>query len=323
MITGPMAAPLVSIMVPTYNHVGFIGAALDSALAQTYPNIEVVIADDGSTDGTMEIVQSYAAKYADRIVALPSAVNSGLSGVIPNCNRAFRACRGKYLCVLEGDDLYLPEKIARQVAWMEEDDRRVVCLHDFEIFDSVTGAHVANFTDKNRLSTGVGAEDFVSRRVDYGTVSRMVRASVVPAHGSDLRLRVVADWLFICECLAAGGVYGHVDGVLARYRLHPYNITRMAQLDQVRFEDQLTTLALLQARYPHLTPACREGRAETLFWHAWSHLKQGEQTPARRLAMAAVREKLSIRRLGLAAVVLLPKRPAQRLVKWYRHATAD
>ena len=151
----------------------------------------------------------------------------------------------------------------------------------------------------------------------------MVRASVMPVHGSNLRLRIVADWLFICECLTAGGMYGYINGVHARYRLHANNITRIEQFQQVCFEDQLTTLALLQARYPHLTAACREGRAETLFWHAWSHLKQGDEAAARRLAVAAVREKFGIRRVGLAAVASLPKRPAQRLVKWYRHAAVD
>ena len=105
-----MSEPLVSIMVITYNHVDFIGAALDSALAQTYPNIEIIVGDDGSTDGTAEIVDSYAERFPQRIRAMPRKVNTGVTGINENSSRVLRACRGKYLCVLEGDDSVIPRE---------------------------------------------------------------------------------------------------------------------------------------------------------------------------------------------------------------------
>src|SRR5438876_4969055 len=136
-----MTNPLVSILVATYQHAEFIGEALESALAQTYPNVEIIVADDGSTDGTAEIVESYAHRYPTRITKLPRKVNTGIEGIYENYARALRACRGQYVCFLEGDDLYLPEKVEKQVAWMEQDGRRVLCTVDVDVFDSATGAH--------------------------------------------------------------------------------------------------------------------------------------------------------------------------------------
>src|SRR5436190_1781919 len=142
-----MGEPLVSIIVPTYQHAGFIGPALDSALGQTYTNCEILVADDGSTDGTWEVIQAYAQRHPGRLTVLPQKANSGVAGLLDNTRRALRLCRGKYLCILEGDDLYLPRRIERQVAWMEADARRVLCGHDVDVFDSETGAHLFYWSD--------------------------------------------------------------------------------------------------------------------------------------------------------------------------------
>jgi glycosyltransferase involved in cell wall biosynthesis len=312
-----MTGPLVSILVATYQHVEFIGEALDSALAQTYPNIEVIVADDGSTDGTAEIVESYARRHPGRITVLPRKVNTGIDGIYENCARALRAGHGKYLCFLEGDDAYLPRKVEKQVAWMEEDDRRVLCAVDVDVFDSATGAHLFYLSDRHPLRAGTGADAIVRGQFGPATVGTMVRAGAAPRHGWEPRLRLVFDWLFWIECVADGGSYGYVDSVEARYRLHANSMMRAAHFDQVRLEDQLTTLALVQARYPHLGAACRDGRALKLEQHAMLRVRRGDFAAARHLALEAVREKIGVRRLGLAMFTLLPHRQAKAFLRWY------
>jgi hypothetical protein len=145
----------------------------------------------------------------------------------------------------------------------------------------------------------------------------MIRACAAPRGGWDSRLRLVFDKLFWIECLAAGGAYGYVEGVNARYRLHANSMTRVPKFDQVRLEDQLTTLALVQARYPHLGSACRSGRAYVLQQHALLKMRRGELAAARELSWGAVREKVEARRLGLAMVAWLAGRRATTLVRWY------
>lgn len=120
--------PLVSIVIPVFNGSNYMREAIDSALAQTYPHIEVLVVNDGSRDGgaTAEIARS----YGDRIRYFEKE-NGGVSSAL---NLGIREMRGSYFSWLSHDDLYGPEKIARQVTLLREldDDRAVaVCRTDF------------------------------------------------------------------------------------------------------------------------------------------------------------------------------------------------
>ncbi|MDQ2100212.1 MAG: glycosyltransferase [Tychonema bourrellyi B0820] len=108
--------PLVSICIPTYNGAAFIGEAIQSALAQTYPNIEVIISDDGSTDETIAIAQSFTSQTsADLRIILHR--NYGLS---QNWNFCISQAKGKYIKFLFQDDFLAPECIAKMVAVAEQ-----------------------------------------------------------------------------------------------------------------------------------------------------------------------------------------------------------
>ncbi|MFM9267852.1 glycosyltransferase [Tychonema sp. BBK16] len=108
--------PLVSICIPTYNGAAFIGEAIESALAQTYPNLEVIISDDGSTDATIAIAQSFTSQTsADLRIILHR--NYGLS---QNWNFCISQAKGKYIKFLFQDDFLAPECIAKMVAVAEQ-----------------------------------------------------------------------------------------------------------------------------------------------------------------------------------------------------------
>ncbi len=282
-----MSQPLVSVCVPTYNHVDFIGGALSSALEQDFDSLEVVVADDGSTDGTYDVVRDYEEKYPGRLVVLPSQPNRGLAGLVTNYNRALRACRGRYVAFLEGDDLYLPGKITRQVEWMEADPRRALCGHDVEAFDSHSGQRLYLWSDHFRLRSGKGARNVVRGNVPFCTVSVMIRASTVPPGGFDERLRAVLDWKFWIDCLASGGRFGYVEGVHARYRRHSGNLT--ARFQEIRQDDQFVTLGLVESRYPHLFGSCRHARAALCYSMGIAALRSNDRRRARLCFANAVR----------------------------------
>jgi len=107
--------PLVSVIIPTYNRPEYLRLTVESVLAQTYPNIEVIVADDASTDHTPEVM----AAYGDRVRYLREPVNTGGEQVILT---GLAAARGKYINFLDHDDLMYPQKIARQVERLEADD---------------------------------------------------------------------------------------------------------------------------------------------------------------------------------------------------------
>lgn len=108
-----MARPLVSVIMPAYNAAPFVKAAIDSVLAQTYSNIELIVVDDGSTDGTGEIVQRYGSKLSyiyQRNSRQAAARNTGLWHA-----------GGEVLAFIDADDIWLPEKLEKQVALLEQD----------------------------------------------------------------------------------------------------------------------------------------------------------------------------------------------------------
>jgi glycosyltransferase involved in cell wall biosynthesis len=103
----PRDLPLVTALVTFHNQARFVRPALDSVLGQSYPRLETVVVDDGSTDGTA----AECARYGDRI----RVISRENGGVALARNTGLQAARGNYIAHLDGDDVWHPEKIARQV----------------------------------------------------------------------------------------------------------------------------------------------------------------------------------------------------------------
>lgn len=119
---------LVSIIVPNYNSEKFIKETLDSVLAQTYQNWEMFVVDDCSTDGSVEIIRSYAEKDA-RIRLVLREKNSGVANVR---NAGIQLANGEYIALLDSDDVWTADKLARQVSLLQETGADLAyCSYDF------------------------------------------------------------------------------------------------------------------------------------------------------------------------------------------------
>ena len=105
------AEPLVSILVSNYNYARYIAQSIESALDQTYTNIELIICDDGSTDDSIHVIEKYERK--DQRLRLIRKANGGQGS---GFNAAFAASRGEIIALLDSDDLFLPHKVERIVA---------------------------------------------------------------------------------------------------------------------------------------------------------------------------------------------------------------
>src|SRR5579859_7571422 len=103
---------LVSILIPAYNAAEYLGATLESALAQTWPSKEIIVVVDGSTDDTLAIAKSFASSQ----VKVFSQAQSGASAAR---NKAYRECQGELIQFLDADDLLEPNKIQTQVERLE------------------------------------------------------------------------------------------------------------------------------------------------------------------------------------------------------------
>ncbi len=127
-------APTFSVVVPVYNHAPYVGAALDSILAQTDPDWEAVVVDDGSTDGTPRIVDQYARQ--DPRIRVYHKPNGGVASAL---NRGVSEARGEWICWLSSDDLFERTKLEVHREWMRRRSDVRFFFTDFLILDHATG----------------------------------------------------------------------------------------------------------------------------------------------------------------------------------------
>lgn len=124
---------LVSVIMPAYNAEKYIEEAIISVLHQTYPNYELVIVNDGSTDKTGYIISEYKDKFYDKIVYIDKKVNEGTASTL---NRAIREASGKYICWLSADDVFFEDTVESLVKFLEEHKEYDIIFSDFELIDS-------------------------------------------------------------------------------------------------------------------------------------------------------------------------------------------
>ncbi|MBQ7688857.1 MAG: glycosyltransferase family 2 protein [Clostridia bacterium] len=125
---------LVSIIMPSYNTADYIGASINSVLAQTYQNWELIIVDDCSTDATDAAV---AAFQDPRIRYLKNGRNSGAA---VSRNRALREAKGKWIAFLDSDDLWLPQKLEKQIAFMKKNR----CAFSYTAYEEISSDGTPN-----------------------------------------------------------------------------------------------------------------------------------------------------------------------------------
>jgi glycosyltransferase involved in cell wall biosynthesis len=125
--------PLVSILINNYNYGQFLTTAIDSALNQTYENIEIIVVDDGSTDNSPAIIDS----YGDQIIAVLKH-NGGQASAF---NTGFARSQGAIICLLDADDLFLPHKIAEVVKALATYQQSGWCFHPLKIFNQPEEYH--------------------------------------------------------------------------------------------------------------------------------------------------------------------------------------
>lgn len=137
---------LVSVIIPTYNRSQFVTEAIESVLAQTYPHIELIIVNDGSTDDTKERLLP----YMDRIVYIEKE-NGGISSAV---NAGLKVANGKYIARLDDDDLFMPEKTEKQLKMFEENPEAGLVTCAYFITDEVgRPISVKNMPNYSRYTT--------------------------------------------------------------------------------------------------------------------------------------------------------------------------
>lgn len=200
---------LVSIIIPSYNAAKYIKEAVDSALAQTYKNLEIVVVDDGSTDDTKTVLESYVASGRIRYIYQG---NKGLAGAR---NTGIRAAKGDYIAFLDADDLFLPDKVAEQIRVFEENPEYRICYSDLLHFseDGQTYHH------RYQYPSGDVFEPLLHRQL-INPLTVMVERKMFEKYGFfDETLRRSEDWDLWLRWAHAGEKFYYLNKPLARYRI--------------------------------------------------------------------------------------------------------
>jgi len=235
--------PKVSIIIPAFNQARFLGAAIESALRQTFSDLEVVVVDDGSTDETRQV----AAGFGDRIRYIRQD-NTGLPGAR---NQGIRESSGEYLCFLDSDDFYHPDKLQRQVELLDGDPELGFVYCDIVTTDEA-GQPLPEQPSVNSATRQMSGNIFQTLMLAgyFPPHTVMIRRTVLEAVGHfDLNLGGHADYELWLRTSAAGHKACFIPERLAYYRTYA---TSMSKDGQHMADTRLATFQKLCRLHPDL-----------------------------------------------------------------------
>ena len=210
--------PLVSIIIPSYNHEEYIEQAVRSVIDQTYENIELIVIDDGSTDGSLTLLSNLSIKFGFTFVAQEN------QGVCNALNRGIREfSKGQVLCILGSDDRFHPNKIELQVKELSDNKSSEFCFTQAVEFDSNSGKDLRVFPRKRFTGRVLNKIIFIQ---PYAAGSIMFTRSLYDKVGGFDPSLEAEDWDFSIRC-ASRTEFSCVPESLFYYRSHANNIMKV------------------------------------------------------------------------------------------------
>jgi glycosyltransferase involved in cell wall biosynthesis len=247
--------PTISVVIPTYNRAQIIGRTIQSVLNQTYPDFEVIIVDDGSTDNTEEVVKGFG---DDRLRYIRMKENSGTAGV-PR-NKGIEAARGEYIALLDSDDEWLPEKLEKQVSKFKSLSPDVGVVYcGYACVNGKTGETLIEYLPNAR---GDVFRSAVEGRLRLAGHTPLIRKECFEKAGVfDVELLGSEDWDMWIR-LAQHCYFDFVPEILARY--YVYGAQKSANLErQIQGYERITrkyqnhlSKRLLSKRLQHIGTLC-------------------------------------------------------------------
>jgi len=301
--------PTVSVVIPAYNAERYIGETLESVLAQTYRDFEIVVVDDGSTDGTREIVRNYGEPV--RLVEQPN------SGPAAARNRGIREARGELIAFIDADDLWLPEKLALQMPMFADEEVGLVCCR-VQLIDESGRELPTSEREKfsgwafEKLLEGnfIGTSTVVARRAALEEAG-LFPEDLVWCEDWCLWLRVALRWKLEC-----------VRQVLVLHRRHDQSLT--AQKESA-FQGALAVLDRISREVAsgRLRRVARATGRRVRRSRAFGRLREGDWEGARKLLVETLaRQPLDPKALGALILTCAPRWAREALARRLRRTPA-
>ncbi len=252
-----MSGPNFSVIIAVYNGAATLARAIDSVLAQSYPPLEIIIVDDGSTDDTAAIAQRYGES-----VRYSHQDNAGVSVAR---NAGARIARGEWLAFLDADDWYYPDRLRLHAEWIMRDSQLDFLTGDYDYVrpdgSRISGSMEKHVSGRVLLQKAGAASEIIMMNADFEvfvadhfgdthTLS-VPRQTFLKLGGYPVGFRVCEDVYFLTRLCAASRRVGVVCVPLAAYLIHDQSATRRdplrAQTDNVR---TLVAMAAESRNYP-------------------------------------------------------------------------
>ncbi len=265
--------PTVSVVIPAFNREPFIRSTVGSVIKQTYSSVQLLVTDDGSTDGTTRILQALASDGHLRLLHHPHNENRGQSASI---NLALEHATGKYISILDSDDMFAPNKLEVMVDYLERhpdiglvySNGYAVDEHDNILYEMHAPDHQEH-NDPNRLLMDcyfLLPQNAVVRKSVFDEAGRF-EESFRSAQDHDMLLR-------IAEITKMAYIPDH----LFYYRRHGDSIS--AKRQDVRWKTGFEILRRAAERYPYRKSTLRKRKAVLHFRMAQVYWRAGEKTKA-------------------------------------------
>lgn len=284
-----MSEPLVSVLMPVYNAERYVAEAVESILAQTFADFEFLIIDDGSTDGSLPILEQYARQ--DGRIRLVSRANTGYLAAL---NEMLGMARGELIARMDADDIAMPERLERQASYLRANPS---CL-------LVGGRGLVVDPDGDPLCHWNSEQtheeiDALHMTGDRGSVichpTAMMRREAVLAVGKYREPFYTAEDLDLFLRLAERGRVANLPQVLLKYRMHPTSVCHTRKRSQQEAIRAAIADARVRRGFPINTSPTDElgppaGPPQHRLKWAWWALTAGNVLTARKHAMACLVE---------------------------------
>lgn len=264
-----MSTPVVSYIVAAYNHEQYVEALISSILEQTYANLELIVIDDGSTDGTYDILQRMA--QSDFRIRLYTQSNQG---VVTTRNRGMKYARGSFVSVVDSDDL-LPVERTQDLLRVLMDNPHVTMVYGNAQLIDRNGVKFKDFFDMYPPRKGEFSQELFASYCFVPAISVMFRRESFEASGPFWGPGPNADYLKWIELGMLGDIVCLKDKVLGYWRIHSHNTSRPGDIGEriKQYEQLKLALEQLAYRYPDL--AYKLGQKRLSWRYSRCHLMAG------------------------------------------------
>jgi glycosyltransferase involved in cell wall biosynthesis len=281
--------PKVSVLLPSFNFERYLPIAIKSVLSQSYPDLELIITDDCSTDGSREIAEQWR-RLDDRVVTVFHDVNRGLAATR---NSALAVSSGDFVAFCDADDIWMPHKLKVQMECFLRNAELGGVHSDSAIIDgdgNLTGQRFSSsFHRIGQKTTGDLFEELCQRSFLCVPTVILRREAIEYAGGFDARLRSLEDWVCWAKVSRKYCFY-YVDDALVQYRLHAAglssNVKGMAH-------NRVKALQVLLEAFSDISPRLR---SRMLYSLGMALLDVGDSRGALKVFVSSiVADKLQVR----------------------------